>query len=250
MTESGPYLLLFFAGLVAGTINVIAGGGSFLTLPILIFLGLPATVANGTNRVAILLQNVGAVWGFHHERVLPWRWAMLAAVPATIGAVIGTWAALQVGDQVFQRILAFLMVALTLVTLLRRDGPSPGSTQERGPARPAVLALGFLGVGLYGGFVQAGVGFLILAVTTIAGLDLVRGNAVKVATVLVYMSASLLGFALSGKVDWALGLALAAGNVLGGLVGVRITTRKGHQWVRRFVTVAVIVFAVRLWLTS
>ena len=250
MTEAGPYVLLFFAGLIAGTVNVIAGGGSFLTLPILIFLGLPATVANGTNRVAILLQNVGAVWGFHRERVLYWRWALLAGAPATVGAVIGTWAALQIGDQAFQRILAFLMVALTLGTLLRRDGIAAATAQERVPARPAVLALGFLGVGLYGGFVQAGVGFLILAVTTLAGLDLVRGNAVKVTTVLVYMSASLLIFALSGKVDWALGLALAAGNVVGGLIGVRLTIRKGHRWVRGFVTVAVIVFAIRLWVTS
>jgi uncharacterized membrane protein YfcA len=142
------------------------------------------------------------------------------------------------------------MVVLTLATLLRRGGPTPGAENRTGPARPLVLALGFLGVGLYGGFVQAGVGFLMLAVTTLAGLDLVRGNAVKVTTVLCYMTLSLAVFALSGKVDWALGLALAAGNVVGGLIGVRVTIRKGHAWVRGFVTIAVIVFAVRLWITS
>ena len=91
-------LLLFGAGCVAGTLNVLAGGGSFLTLPILIFLGLPATVANGTNRVGILVQNVGAVWGFHRKRVLDWRWGLCAAVPAAAGAVLGTWLALRIGD--------------------------------------------------------------------------------------------------------------------------------------------------------
>jgi len=78
-----PYAILFLAGGVAGVLNVVAAGGSFLTLPLLIFLGLPASVANGTNRVAILLQNIGAVWGFHRYGVLDWRAILWAAIPPT-----------------------------------------------------------------------------------------------------------------------------------------------------------------------
>ncbi len=242
------YLLLFAAGGVAGTLNVIAGGGSFLTLPVLIFLGLPPGVANGTNRVAILLQNVGAVWSFERFGVLDKKSLLWAAVPATLGAIPGTWLALAISDRAFQKTLAFLMVAITLWTLW-----SPGGKLRLHPAsrgRTAVLAAGFFAAGVYGGFVQAGVGFLVLAVTTAAGLDLVRGNAVKVLSILCFTALSLALFAWQGRVDWLLGLCLAGGNVLGGLLGVRLTVLKGHDWLRHVVTATILVFAVKLWFST
>lgn len=297
MPPSLLYPALFAAGLIAGVLNVVAGGGSFLTLPLLIFAGLPPTVANGTNRVAILVQNVAAVWGFDRRRLLDRRLAPWAALPAVAGAALGSWGALAVGDRAFQRTLAILMVAVTLWTLwdplgrrARRRAsaaavdagdtphrgsepvgetaratppvqrwalraPPPGSSAAAVPApgglglrARSLLALGFFAVGLYGGFVQAGVGFLILAATTLAGLDLVRGNALKVLVVLAYVPLSLAIFALQGKVDWELGLVLAAGHLAGALIGVRLTVLKGHRWVQRVVTIAVIVFAVKLWL--
>jgi uncharacterized protein len=241
--QTAAYALLAAAGLVAGVLNVVAGGGSFLTLPILIFLGLPPTVANATNRVGVLIQNIGGVWGFHRHRVLDWSWAARAGIPAIIGAAVGTWAAIEVGDQAFQRILAFLMLAVTAWTLLtsrqRRSGP-----QRTLPGTWVFVA--FLVVGVYGGFVQAGVGFFILAVTTMSGLDLVRGNAVKVLAVLLLTILSLAMFAGEGMVEWAAGMALGVGNLVGGLIGVRLTVVKGHTWVETVVTITVVVFAIRL----
>jgi hypothetical protein len=244
------YLALFATGLVAGVLNVVAGGGSFLTLPVLIFFGLPATVANATNRVGILLQNVGGVWGFHRHRVLPWRWALVASGPAVVGAALGAWMALLVSDEAFRRILAFLMVAVTLWSLL--DRTKARSTGDPLPPRPtgrrlAILTAGFFVVGVYGGFVQAGVGFLMLAVLSFAGLDLVRGNAIKVLMALLFTVVSLAIFISQGLVVWLPGLVLGAGNLLGALVGVRLTVLKGHTWVKGVVTVTVIVFAVLLW---
>jgi hypothetical protein len=241
---------LFGVGLVAGALNVVAGGGSFLTLPVLIFFGLPATVANATNRVGILTQNVAAVWGFHRYRVLAWRWAFAAAGPALVGAALGTWAALEVSDEAFRKILALLMVAITLWSLLDRSGRRVREGEL--PARPtrgrlAILAAGFFAVGIYGGFVQAGVGFLILAVTTFAGLDLVRGNAIKVTTALLFTALSLAIFVWQDMVEWLPGLALGAGNAVGAVAGVRLTVLKGHRWLKAVVTVTVIVFAVLLW---
>ncbi|ANM28713.1 hypothetical protein ABI59_02460 [Acidobacteria bacterium Mor1] len=244
MPEPLGYILLFGAGLIAGALNVIAGGGSFLTLPILIFLGLPPTVANGTNRVGILLQNVGAVWGFRRHNVLDtrdWAWVL---IPAVAGSVAGTALALWVGDAAFQRILASLMIVATLGSLWSpRIGGEGRAGLSRGP-----LALGFLVAGVYGGFVQAGVGFLILTVTSLAGLDLVRGNALKVFCILAFTGVSLAIFAWSGKVEWIPGLALAGGTILGGQLGVRWTVQKGHAWIRGVVTVAVLAMAVLLWL--
>jgi hypothetical protein len=267
MLQVALYALLFAVGVATGALNVVAGGGSFLTLPTLIFLGLPPTVANGTNRVGILTQNVVAVWGFHRHRVLAWRFALWASVPAVAGAVLGTWAALAVGDETFKKLLALFMVVISLWTLLdpggrrlRRlagageagggaaGGPATAAAAApAGRARLGVLAAGFFVVGLYGGFVQAGVGFLVLAATTFAGLDLVRGNAVKVLAVLALTVVALAIFAAQGQVDWAAGLVLGAGNALGGLWGVRLTVLKGNRWLRGVVTAAVLVFAALLW---
>jgi len=237
--------LLFAAGLVAGTLNVLAGGGSFLTLPILIFLGLPPTVANGTNRVGILLQNVGAVWSFDRHGVLERDALLRVAVPAVAGAALGTWGALHVGDAALQRILAILMVLMSLVSIWN---PRPRPDAGGGRVRALATAAAFFGVGIYGGFIQAGVGFLILGATSLAGRDLVRGNAIKVFTVLCFTALSLAIFAWQGMVDWRMGLALGVGNLAGGLLGARLTVLKGHAWLRGVVTLAVIAFAVKLWL--
>jgi uncharacterized membrane protein YfcA len=238
------YLLLVAAGVVASILNVVAGGGSFLTLPILIFLGLPSVVANGTNRVGVLMQNASAIWGFHSARVLEWRWALTASVPAIVGSAIGTWAALYVGDELFRRILAIVMVVITLATLFAPD-PRPDAAARS--SRSWVVAAGFLLVGIYGGFLQAGVGFLVLAITTWAGLDLVRGNAIKVVSVMLVTVLALAIFALNGSIHWPMGIALAIGNTIGGLIGVRLAVTKGHRWLKGVVTVTIIAFAIRLW---
>lgn len=238
--------LLIGVGIVAGALNVIAGGGSFLTLPVLIFLGLPASLANGTNRVGIVLQNVVAVERFDHHGVLDRRSALWAALPATIGSVFGTWAALRISDDAFERLLAILMVVFALLSLWP---PKRSASAARNGSRLA-LGCGFFVVGVYAGFVQAGVGFLILAVTSFAGLDLVRGNAVKVLSILAASILSLAMFAWRGQVDWLLGLALAIGMMIGGALGARATLRGGHRFVRLVVTVTVIAFAIKLWLDS
>ena len=238
-------ILLLVTGLVAGTLNVLAGGGSFLTLPVLIFLGLPPGLANGTNRVAIFLQNASAVASFRRQGVLELSSFTWATLPAMVGSVFGALLALRISDEAFQRVLAFLMVAVSLGTLFGR------SRQKEGPA-PATpwLAAGFFLSGIYGGFVQAGVGFLILAVTTAAGLDLVRGNAVKVLAILGLTGLALVVFAWQGQVHWVLGLCLAVGTAIGGMLGARLTVLKGHRWVKRVVTVMVIVFATKLWIDA
>jgi uncharacterized membrane protein YfcA len=123
--------------------------------------------------------------------------------------------------------------------------------EEGTPLLPAggkrwVFAALFFLVGVYGGFIQAGVGFVILAVTSAAALNLIRGNALKVALILGFTPLALALFAWNGKVDWAMGFALAAGNFTGALVGVRLQILKGHTWVRNVVTVTTVVFAIRL----
>jgi len=240
-------LLLFVVGLIAGTLNVIAGGGSLLTLPVMIFLGLPPTVANGTNRVAILVQNIGASWSFHRRGLLSRDWLLLAVPPALLGAVLGTLAAVRIGELAFQRILAVVLVAAAAWMVWRPSRPAAqGHTELPAGARRWGFVGAYFLIGIYGGFIQAGIGFLILAAISAAGLDLIRGNALKVTVVLAFTSLSLILFAWNGKVDWAMGLALAAGNFVGGQAGVHLQVLKGQKWVRGVVTVMIVLFALRL----
>jgi uncharacterized membrane protein YfcA len=240
-------IILFLVGLVAGTLNVIAGGGSLLSLPVMIFLGLPPTVANGTNRVAILIQNIGASWSFHRRGLVSREWLFLAVPPALLGAVLGTVAAVHIGELEFQRVLAVILVAAALWSVwnpieLQAEG---NAELPEGIKRWAFIAAFFL-IGAYGGFIQAGIGFILLAATSAAGFNLIRGNALKVTVVLAFTPLALVLFAWNGKVDWAMGFALAGGNFLGGLAGVHLQILKGHKWVRGVVTMVIVIFALRL----
>lgn len=246
--SAAAYLACAVIGFLAGAINAVAAGGSFLTLPLLLFLGLPGSVANGTNRVGVVAQNVSATVGYQRHGVLDWRWALPVSGPALLGAALGVWAALNIPDLAFRRVLSVIMLAMTLVTLVRRS-LVPTVAEVRSPWHWTMI-LGFFLVGVYGGFIQAGVGFLILSMTTLAGLDLVRGNAIKVLTILLLTILSLIVFAGTGNVDWPAGLALAVGNVAGGWVGVRLAVLRGHKWLEHVVTVTVVVFAVVLWFTD
>lgn len=240
-------LLLFLVGLIAGVLNVIAGGGSLLSLPVMIFLGLPPTVANGTNRVAILLQNVGASWSFHRRGLVSREWILITVPPALVGAILGTVAAVNIGELEFQRVLAVILVAAAAWQIWNpiKLQPDGNAALPVGIRRWVFVAAFFL-IGVYGGFIQAGIGFLLLAATSAAGFNLIRGNALKVTVVLGFTPVALLLFAWNGKIDWAMGFALAAGNFLGGLAGVHLQVLKGHAWVRGVVTAVIVVFAIRL----
>jgi uncharacterized protein len=246
---SVEFALLFAVGFIAAVINVFAAGGSFLTLPMLLFLGLPAGLANGTNRVGVLAQNLGAVAGFHRHRVLPIRWAVSVSAPAMIGAALGAWAALHIPELAFRRVLSIVMLATALATVLRRSLRERARDAPRPPLHWTMVG-GFLLMGFYGGFLQAGVGFFSLALTTLAGFDLVRGNAIKVLVVMFLTVISLVVFAGTGNVHWPAGLALGAGNVLGAVVGVNIAVLKGHTWLERIVTATIVLFALLLWTQS
>ena len=245
-----PYLwqipALMLVGVIAGFLNVLAGGGSLLTLPLLIFFGLPAATANGTNRVAIFCQNIFAITGFKRQGVFPIRLALLCTPPALLGSYLGANLAINVDEMLFRRLLAMIMVGVLLFMVF--DPMKRFRSQERPmtPMRTVVLMVSFFGVGVYGGFVQAGVGFLIITALLVHGLDLVRINAVKVLVIFAFTAVALGVFIVHGQVDYVLGLSLAVGNSLGGWIATHYAVKKGHDWIKRFVIVTVLVFALRL----
>lgn len=230
---------LLLAGIVAGFINVLAAGGSMLTLPLLMFLGLPPQVANGTNRVSITLQSVSAVANFFRAGARHIRLSLRLSVPAVLGSMLGVWLALRVSDALFETILMVVMVAAAIVMLL----PQPKLdtrplTVER--LTPGVYLAMFV-IGLYGGFLQVGVGILFMIVLyRMLKIDLGQVNAFKVLIILVYTLPALAIFLWHDQVRWSYGLVLAAGSMTGAWLAVKVNMSSRGAMVVKWLTVAVI----------
>jgi len=238
--------VLFGVGVVAGILNVLAGGGSLLTLPLLIFMGLPSAMANGTNRIAIFCQNLFAIRGFRQRGMLPMNLALLCTPPALLGSWWGANLAISLDDQVFKRLLALIMLGVLIFTAVDPMKRFRQQQREFSLLRKLVLVVSFFGVGVYGGFVQAGVGFLVITALLAHGLDLVRINAIKVFVIFAYTFIALGVFIYHDQINYGLGFALAAGNSLGGMLGPKLAVDKGHDWIKKVVTITVAVFALKL----
>jgi uncharacterized membrane protein YfcA len=241
-------LLLLGAGALAGVLNSIAGGGSLLTLPMLIFVGLPATTANATKRIALFIGGIGATHSFAKRSLIPPEWLKVALPPSLAGVVLGVWGATRVGDVAFERLLAGILLAVAAFIVWRPlpvDGadvlPPPSGT-----ARRRWMALAFFGLGAYSGFVQAGVGFLFTALLASQGLDLVRANGVKAALILAYAGVAIVLFWFTGLLDWVAGLTLSAGQFFGSKAGVRLQVLRGQEWVRTVFILALVGFSLQL----
>ncbi len=237
-------LFLVLAGVLAGFINTLAGGGSLLTIPALIFAGLPSPVANATNRVAVLLQNGMATVQFQRKGQLDLKEGILLGLPALVGSIGGAFLAVDINEALFDKILGVVLI-LILVTLFVKPSMWVEQTTKKLPLWLRIPV--FFVIGIYGGFIQAGVGFLLLTALALAvGYDLVRSNALKVTIVLLFSAMSLLIFALSGKVVWLYGFILAAGNMTGAYIAVHFAVKRGAKQVRWVVVVAVAISALRL----
>ncbi len=240
-------LLVIVVGTAAGFLNTVAGGGSLITMPLLIFLGLPSAAANGTNRIALMVQNVVAIANFRSKGYFDWKLGLILAVPAAVGAVAGSKIALSLPDDIFNKVLAVVMLCVLAVTIWNPQKKLKNRKEEPGTKEKIIGAAVFFGVGAYGGFIQAGVGFIIIAsLTLLTGYSLVKINSMKVFISAVYMVFSLIVFIVGGKVDWVLGLTLAAGNALGGYLGSSFSVSKGDKWIKIILAVTVVAMALEL----
>ena len=235
-------LLLVIGGLFAGAINTVAGGGSMLTVPLLVLAGVPGNAANGSNRVGILTSNVAAVATFRRLGVDGLRHASRVVVPVVLGGFIGSFAVGRVlDDAAFERVFGLLMIPLVILSVRR---PSNASGDRAWSTTKVVIV--FLLIGIYGGAFQAGVGLVLLAALTRSGFDLVMSNSIKVIVNTAVTVVALPVFILSGDIAWAPALVLAAGFVVGGWLGAQASFRGGEVLIRRVMVVAALGLAGRL----
>jgi uncharacterized membrane protein YfcA len=236
-------LLLLGGGLVAGIINTMAGGGSLLTVPLLVFAGVPGNAANGSNRVGVLASSLSAASTFRRLGVAGLGGIGRVLGPSVAGALLGSIVVSQLTDDAFEQIFGFVMIPILLLSLRK---PDVAAMADR-PQWPTWLTtIVFFGIGIYGGAFQAGVGLMMIVALSRAGVDLVIANNIKVIVTFVFTVFALPVFILNGDVDWAPALVLAVGLATGSAIGARITVAGGEKVIRPVLIVAVIIFAGRL----
>ncbi len=240
-------LALAAAGLVAGWMNVMAGGGSMLSVPMLLFLGLSGPVANGSNRIAILAQNTVAAFTFFKRGYSDFKLSLSLAAMAIPGAIIGARIGAELDGVWFNRVLAITMLVVLISMFLpakKKIDDAAVSSQPKNRTSGHIL---MIFAGLWGGFIQIGVGFILMPILhKVLGLDLVRVNMHKVFIVLCYTIFALLVFSHYSGVDWRAGLTLAVGMAAGGWLGARTTLKIDERWIKGIFAIILLVFVGRL----
>ena len=238
-------LSLFSIGVLTSVINIMAGGGSTLTLPILIFFGLDAPVANGTNRIGILSQSLFGMLSFRKEKVSQLKLSLKLGLLTLPGAIIGAIYSTKIENELFEKMLGIVMIGIVFTMLVPNSkNYFKEKILEKLPwlIYPTMFLLGF-----YGGFIQVGIGFLLMiALHHILKLNLVYVNLHKVVIVLIYTIPALLIFILTNNINWFYGISLASGNGLGAWWGAKLAVKKGEKIIKIFLMAAILIMSTKL----
>ncbi len=248
MQELNGYLvvLTLTAGFFAGFINTLAGSGSTISLSLLMFLGMPANVANGTNRLMILLSSIVGVASFKQQGAIKLRENYRITIPSIIGALLGAALAVSIDEKIMTRVIGILMVFLFFVVVYKPEKwvkvTNPDHTIKLNWTQNLVM----FGIGFYGGFIQLGVGvFLLAGLVLSVGYDLIKANVLKILIVLVYTLFILPVFIWNEQVNFSIGLILAAGSMLGAYIASRFAVSWGPKFVRYILLAVILVSAVK-----
>ena len=237
-------IILICSGLVVGFINTLAGGGTIISLTVLMWLGLPINVANGTNRIAVFFQTLTAAGSYQHNHLINWRKSLLIGIPTVLGSIAGSAIAVKLDEKIIEQSFAFIMVIMLLFIVLKpslwlKGNPILLLKQIKWWMYPM-----FFLIGIYGGFIHVGVGYYLLAAIVLGlGFDLVKGNAIKIILVLFYVPFTLIVFIWTDQINYSFGLVHAIGNVVGAFIASRLAVKKGVGFVR-WILVAIILVAI------
>jgi len=235
-------IILIIAGIIVGFVNTLAGGGSAISLSVLMMMGLSPAMANGTNRIGILLQNIAAVGSFKKQKALDFRKSLLLAIPATLGSLLGAWLAVDIDKDIFEKAIGVILIIMLVFMFYKPKNWVMENTElVNRPITWKQFALFFV-IGIYGGFIQVGVGYFLLASLVLgAGYELVKANAAKVLIVGMYMFFSIIIYISHDLVNYSMGFTLAIGTVIGALIASRLAVKNGAKFVK-WVMVLIIIF--------
>ena len=235
-------ILLIVAGITVGFINTLAGGGSAISLSVLMMLGLSPAMANGTNRIAVILQNIIASSSFRRQKVLDSKKSLLLSIPAVLGSLVGAWLAVDIDKDLFEKAIGIILLVMLFFMFYKPKSWIHENVEMVAKPVGWKQYVIFFFIGIYGGFIQVGVGyFLLAALVWGTGYELVKANAAKVFIVLMYMIFSIFVFIYHDLVDYRMGFTLAIGNMIGAIIASNMAVRKGAAFIRWFI-MAIILF--------
>lgn len=246
-TSVWEFVFLVIGGFAAGIINSLAGNGSAITLPLLIFTGLDANTANATNRVGVLMQTLTSTVSLRRTQRTQMliKLSMWYYVPTILGSIVGALLAVYIHPEAMLLFIGIIMVFL-LVTMLRKPQRWLINTDPNKARKTLSQWLVFFAIGFYGGFIQMGIGILILSsLVLIAQYSMRDANIIKILVSLVMIVPAFLVYAFSGTILWAEGLVLAVGTSSGAWVGTRyLLYHRSASRIIRYVLIVVISFAI------
>lgn len=241
------YVIIIAAGILAGFINTLAGGGSVISLSLLLILGLPATIANGTNRVSIFFQTSSSVATFWKKKMFTSRKIWWLILPATIGSIAGAWVATGINSDSLEIAMLIIMAFMLVFIFMKPERWMKENTAFLEKKIQWWQILLFFAVGWYAGFLQVGVGyFLLMALVLGVGFELVKANAVKNLIVLFSATVSLVIFVMSDQIHYLYGILLSAGSIAGAYIASMMAVKKGGRFIRWVIVASVILAALKV----
>ena len=226
-------LLVLFIGVLTGFINTLSGSGSLISLPVLMFIGLPPHVANGTNRIGILFQNIVSTGNYYRKGILDVPMGIKVAIPAIAGSIVGAYIVSGISARAVEVSVAVILLIMLIPLWFKPKQWLEGKDMSGHDHNRLLRWVIFFFIGVYGGFIQAGVGiFLLSALVLNAGYDLVKANALKVFINLIFTPFAIVVFLVQGQIDWGVGLVLAAGNATGAWFASQWSIAWGPKFVR------------------
>jgi len=240
-------IILIISGVVVGFVNTLAGGGSAISLSVLMMMGLSPSMANGTNRIAIIMQNLAAVSSFKKQKVLDTRKSLLLSIPAVLGSFMGAWLAVDIQKEIFEKIIGLVLIVMLVFMFYKPKNWVQENTDLVNRSLTWKQYSLFFLIGIYGGFIQVGVGYFLLAALVLgAGYELVKANAAKVLIVLLYLASSVFVYVYHDLINYSMGFTLAIGTVIGALIASRIAVKKGAKFIRWFILVIIVFTSLHL----
>ena len=241
-----PFLILL--GFVVSIINTMAGGASIITLPVLIFMGLPSSVANGTNRIGILFSSFSAHCGFKSKGINTFPFSIYLGISALLGSLIGAKIAISVEDDIFNKILSVIIIVVSILILFKPKTKLNFNSKKKSTKEIVISCVVFFFIGIYGGFVNAGIGLVVmLFLSYFNKMNLVKVNATKSIVILIYTAAAFLIFLYNDLVNFPYGISIALGTLYGGWKASVISVERGEGIIKIFMIISLIIISVKLW---
>lgn len=244
-------IILLIVGVISGFLNVMAGGGSMLTVPLMIFMGIPGHIANGTNRIGIMVQNITATLAFYKKGFSNFKLSLSLAIFTIPGAIAGAYLASNIEGKDFNRMLVMLMIIVLIMMATGNSKKSIRKTEKTvekiTKSRLAWGHLFMIAAGFWGGLIQIGVGFILIPIIhRVMGIDLITTNSHKVFITLIFSVVALLVFNAQLELLWSAGIALALGNSIGAWFATSFQIKQGVNTIKWVLNIVIVIFIIKL----